>query len=117
MRLQPDPTTIYGMFERYNGNITRKDLLTPSEYNTYTIKALPIGPIANPGVASINAVLNPAKHKYLYFVSQNDGRHIFSENYKQHQEAVVKWQKTAKNREGKSWRNKPSEVVAPAMIE
>ena len=117
MRLQSDPTTIYGMFERYNGNITRKDLLTPSEYNTYTIKALPIGPIANPGVASINAVLNPAKHKYLYFVSQNDGRHIFSENYKQHQEAVVKWQKTAKNREGKSWRNKPSEVVAPAMIE
>ena len=117
MRLQSDPTTIYGMFERYNGNITRKDLLTPSEYNTYTIKALPIGPIANPGVASIDAVLNPAKHKFLYFVSQNDGRHIFSENYKQHQEAVVKWQKTAKNREGKSWRNKPLEAVAPIKIE
>ena len=117
MRLQSDPTTIYGMFERYNGNITRKDLLTPSDYNTYTIKALPIGPIANPGIASINAVLNPADHKFLYFVSQNDGRHIFSENYSQHQSAVVKWQKTAKNREGKSWRNKPSEVAAPVVIE
>ena len=114
MRLQSDPTTIYGMFERYKGNITRKDLLTPSDYNTYTIKALPIGPIANPGVASINAVLNPAQHKYLYFVSQNDGTHIFSENYGQHQEAVVKWQKTAKNREGKSWRNK-TKNDAPAV--
>jgi UPF0755 protein len=106
MRLQSDPTTIYGMYETYDGNISRKDLLTPSDYNTYTVKALPIGPIANPGIASINAVLNPAVHKYLYFVSQNEGRHFFSENYGQHQEAVVKWQKTAKNREGKSWRNK-----------
>lgn len=106
MRLQSDPTTIYGMFERYTGNITKKDLLTPSDYNTYTIKALPIGPIANPGIESIKAVLNPAAHKYLYFVSQNDGTHIFSENYGDHQAAVVKWQKTAKNREGKSWRDK-----------
>ena len=106
MRLQSDPTTIYGMFETYNGNITRKNLLTPSDYNTYTIKALPKGPIANPGIASIKAVLQPAIHNYLYFVSQNDGTHIFSENYGKHQEAVSKWQKTAKNREGKSWRNK-----------
>ncbi len=106
MRLQSDPTTIYGMFETYKGNITRKDLLTPSDYNTYTIKALPKGPIANPGLASINAVINPAQHKYLYFVSQNDGRHIFSENYGDHQAAVNKWQKDARNREGKSWRNK-----------
>jgi UPF0755 protein len=109
MRLQSDPTTIYGMYENYNGNITRKDLLTPTDYNTYTIKALPIGPIANPGLESIKAVLNPAQHRYLYFVSQNDGTHIFSENYGDHQEAVVKWQKTAKNREGKSWRDKKSE--------
>jgi UPF0755 protein len=106
MRLQSDPTTIYGMFERYTGNITRKDLLAPTDYNTYTIKALPIGPIANPGLLSINAVLNPASHKYLYFVSQNDGTHIFSETYGNHQEAVVKWQKNAKNREGRSWRDK-----------
>ncbi|MBY0412712.1 MAG: endolytic transglycosylase MltG [Bdellovibrionales bacterium] len=116
MRLQSDPTTIYGMFERYNGNITRKDLLTPSDYNTYTIKALPIGPIANPGIASIKAVIQPAQHKYLYFVSQNDGRHIFSETYGQHQEAVVKWQKTAKNREGKSWRNKTDDADLTAPV-
>lgn len=109
MRLQSDPTTIYGFFENYKGNITRKDLLTPSDYNTYTLKALPKGPIANPGLASINAVLEPAQHNYLFFVSQNDGTHIFSESYGAHQNAVNKWQKNAKNREGKSWRNKKSD--------
>lgn len=113
MRLQSDPTTIYGIYENYAGNITKKDLLTPSDYNTYTLKALPKGPIANPGIESIKAVLHPAQHKYLYFVSQNDGTHIFSENYGAHQEAVVKWQKTAKNREGKSWRNKKPDEAAP----
>lgn len=106
MRLQSDPTTIYGMYETYNGNITKKDLLTPTPYNTYTIKALPIGPISNPGIESIKAVLNPAKHNFLFFVSQNDGTHIFSESYGKHQEAVNKWQKNAANREGKSWRDK-----------
>jgi UPF0755 protein len=110
MRLQSDPTTIYGMFETYNGNITKKDLLTPTDYNTYTVKALPKGPIANPGLASIQAVINPAQHKFLYFVSQNDGRHIFSESYEQHQQAVDKWQKNAKNREGRSWRNKTEDA-------
>ncbi len=110
MRLQSDPTTIYGMFERYTGNITRKDLLTPTDYNTYTVKALPKGPIANPGIESIKAVLSPAAHKYLYFVSQNDGTHIFSENYGDHQAAVVKWQKTSKNREGKSWRDRKKDA-------
>lgn len=115
MRLQSDPTTIYGMYERYKGNITRNDLLTPSPYNTYTIKALPKGPISNPGIASIKAVLEPAQHNFLYFVSQNDGTHIFSEDYEGHQSAVTKWQKTAKNREGRSWRNKKEdESSAPA---
>lgn len=106
MRLQSDPTTIYGIFEDYKGNITKKDLLTPTPYNTYTIPALPIGPISNPGIDSIKAVLNPALHKYLFFVSQNDGTHIFSETYEKHSEAVSKWQKNAKNREGRSWRDK-----------
>lgn len=105
MRLQSDPTTIYGIFESYKGNITKKDLLTPTPYNTYTIPALPIGPISNPGIESIKAVLNPALHKYLFFVSQNDGTHIFSESYASHSEAVSKWQKNAKNREGRSWRD------------
>jgi UPF0755 protein len=110
MRLQSDPTTIYGMYETYNGNITKKDLLTPTAYNTYTIKALPVGPISNPGLHSIRAVLNPDQHNFLFFVSQNDGTHIFSENYGKHQEAVTKWQKNAKNRAGKSWRNKKSDA-------
>lgn len=105
MRLQSDPTTIYGKFESYSGNLKRSDLLTPSAYNTYTIPALPIGPISNPGIESISAVLNPAQHKYLYFVSQNDGTHIFSETYEKHKNAVVIWQKNAKNREGRSWRD------------
>ena len=105
MRLQSDPTTIYGKFENYNGNLSKKDLQTYSDYNTYTIPALPKGPIANPGVASFQAVLNPAIHKYLYFVSQNEGTHIFSETYEKHQQAVNTWQKNAKNREGKSWRS------------
>ncbi|MBC7430311.1 MAG: endolytic transglycosylase MltG [Bacteriovorax sp.] len=109
MRLQSDPPTIYGMFETYNGNIRRKDLMMKSDYNTYTVKALPVGPIANPGLLSIEAVLNPAAHKYLYFVSANEGTHIFSESYTKHQEAVDKWQKNAKNREGKSWRNKKAD--------
>ncbi len=109
MRLQSDPTTIYGIFERYNGNLTKKDLLTPSAYNTYTIAALPIGPISNPGIEAIKAVLNPATHKYLYFVSQNDGTHIFSETYEKHEAAVNKWQKDPKNREGRSWRDHTNE--------
>jgi UPF0755 protein len=105
MRLQSDPTTIYGIFESYKGNITKKDLLTPTPFNTYTIPGLPIGPISNPGIESIKAVLNPALHKYLFFVSQNDGTHIFSETYAGHRNAVDKWQKNAKNREGRSWRD------------
>lgn len=105
MRLQSDPTTIYGMFERYNGKISKNDLLTPSPYNTYTIPALPKGPICNPGLASYNAVINPAKHEYLFFVSMNDGTHVFTKNYEDHQKAVSTWQLNAKNREGRSWRN------------
>lgn len=105
MRLQSDPTTIYGIWERYNGNLRKKHLLEKTEYNTYKIPALPIGPISNPGLESIKAVLNPDEHKYLYFVSKNDGTHIFSENYKKHRQAVNEYQKNSKNRKGKSWRD------------
>lgn len=105
MRLQSDPTTIYGIYENYNGNLRKKHLLQKTPYNTYKISGLPAGPISNPGLESIRAVLNPEQHKYLYFVSKNDGTHIFSENYKQHTNAVNKWQKNRKNRKGKSWRD------------
>jgi len=104
MRLQSDPTTIYGIFETYNGNLKKKHLRQKTPYNTYRINGLPLGPISNPGLESIKAVLKPTKHKYLYFVSQNDGTHIFTTNYKDHKAAVNKWQKNARNRKGKSWR-------------
>ena len=104
MRLQSDPTTIYGIFENFNGNLRKKHLRQKTPYNTYKIPALPVGPISNPGIESIKAVLNPKKHNYLYFVSQNDGTHIFTTNYKDHLAAVKKWQKNASNRKGRSWR-------------
>ncbi len=115
MRLQSDPTTIYGMWEKYDGNIKKKDLLTHSEYNTYTIPALPIGPISNPGLNAIKAVLNPEKNNFIFFVSQNDGTHVFTETYNEHKEAVNKWQRNSKNREGKSWRDLNKKEATPAV--
>lgn len=104
MRLQSDPTTIYGIWERYDGNIRKKDLLEHTPYNTYKVPALPQGPIANPSLEAIQAVLNPEEHKFLYFVSKNDGTHVFSETYKDHNQAVTDFQKNSKARAGKSWR-------------
>jgi len=105
MRLQSDPTTIYGIYETYNGNLRKRHLQEKTPYNTYRINGLPRGPISNPGKESLKAALKPADHKYLYFVSKNDGTHIFSKNYKDHRKAVKKWQQTRSNRRGKSWRN------------
>lgn len=97
MRLQTDPTVIYGLRD-FNGNLTRKDLETPTPYNTYLINGLPPGPIANPGRAAIAAVLQPASESYLYFVSKNDGTHYFSRDLAEHNRAVVKYQKSQKKR-------------------
>lgn len=105
MRLQSDPTTIYGIYENFRGNLTKNDLLAETPYNTYKISALPIGPIANPGLLSIEAVLNPEQHNYLYFVSKNDGTHFFSSTYQEHQRGVEHFQKNRANRIGKSWRD------------
>jgi len=105
MRLQSDPTTIYGIYETYNGNLRKKHLLTKTPYNTYKIPALPQGPISNPGIEAIKATLAPKSHKYIYFVSKNDGTHIFSKSYKDHRHAVNEYQKKRKNRVGKSWRD------------
>ena len=104
MRLQSDPTTIYGIFEQYQGNLTRKDLETQTPYNTYRINGLPRGPICNPGVAAIAATLAPERHSYLYFVSRNDGTHLFTKNYQDHQMAVDSFQKDPSKRKNKSWR-------------
>ena len=105
MKLQSDPTSIYGIWNRYDGNIHRTDLLNPNPYNTYYVPALPIGPISNPGREAIQAALYPSEHHYLYFVSKNDGTHIFSANYEEHNRAVKDFQINAKAREGKSWRD------------
>jgi UPF0755 protein len=92
MPLQSDPTVIYGV-KNFNGNLTRKDLQEETNpYNTYRIAALPPGPICNPSVASIKAALEPASVPYLYFVSKNDGTHLFSENIEAHNRAVKTYQ-------------------------
>jgi len=91
MRLESDPTVIYGM-KSFEGNITRKDLKALTPYNTYRIKGLPPGPIANPGKASIEAILYPAKKPYLYFVSKNNGSHHFSSTFSEHKKMVQKYQ-------------------------
>ncbi|MBN1850595.1 MAG: endolytic transglycosylase MltG [Deltaproteobacteria bacterium] len=95
MRLESDPTVIYGI-ENFDGNLTRKDLQERTPYNTYVIRGLPPGPIANPGLDAIMAVLNPAKTDYLYFVSRNDGSHHFSKTLSEHNRAVLKYQKRRK---------------------
>jgi UPF0755 protein len=91
MRLQSDPTVIYGIAQ-FDGNITRRHLNTPTPFNTYQISGLPPGPIANPGKASIEATLYPAQTRFLYFVSKTDGTHHFSTSLKEHNRAVRKYQ-------------------------
>ena len=91
MRLESDPTVIYGIKD-FDGNITRKDLATPTAYNTYRIKGLPPGPIANPGEKAIEAALYPADTAYIYFVARRDGTHHFSTNIRDHNRAVAKYQ-------------------------
>ena len=98
MRLQSDPTTIYGLFEKFDGNLKRKHLRQKTPYNTYRINGLPLGPISNPSMESIMAVISPQKHDYLYFVSRNDGHHIFSKSYREHSKAVNKYQKSGRRR-------------------
>jgi UPF0755 protein len=108
MLLQTDPTVIYGVFDQTGvmpTNIRKSDLITPNRYNTYTNKGLPFGPISNPGKASLIAALNPAESEYLFFVSKNDGTHVFTEKYSDHSNAVKIYQLDRKAREGKSWRN------------
>ncbi len=92
MRLQTDPTVIYGMGDKYDGNIRRKDLTTDTIYNTYTRDGLPPTPIAMPGLASIEAALHPEKTKALYFVGKGDGSHVFSNSLVEHNLAVAKYQ-------------------------
>ncbi|MBF0106684.1 MAG: endolytic transglycosylase MltG [Deltaproteobacteria bacterium] len=95
MLLQSDPTVIYGI-SNFNGNLTRADLTTDSPYNTYTRPGLPVGPICNPGILSIDAVLNPTTTDYLYFVAKGDGSHYFSRSLAEHNRAVNDYQRSRK---------------------
>ena len=91
MKLQADPTVIYGI-QNFDGNLTRAHLDTPTPYNTYTNFGLPPGPIANPGLTAIKAALYPAESPALYFVSNREGGHVFSETLDQHNQAVRQYQ-------------------------
>jgi UPF0755 protein len=97
MRLESDPTVIYGL-EDFDGNLKRRDLNSPNPYNTYINYGLPPGPIANPGRESLIAIINPAKTDYLYFVSKNDGSHHFSSTLAEHNKAVAKYQRRYRHR-------------------
>jgi UPF0755 protein len=93
MRLQTDPTIIYGLGAEFDGNLTRQHLRTDSPYNTYTRSGLPPTPIANPGREAINAALNPADGKAVFFVAKGDGTHQFSVTLKEHNAAVRQYQR------------------------
>ena len=95
MRLQTDPTVIYGIGESYDGDIRFKDLRTDTPYNTYTRKGLPPTPIAMPGLGALKAVMHPTDTGYLYFVATGDGsgQHVFSSTLEEHEKAVDKYQR------------------------
>lgn len=93
MRLQTDPTVIYGLGDKFDGNLRKIDLLTDTPYNSYTRAGLPPTPISLPGMASIEAALNPPRTNYLYFVSRGDGTSEFSRTLEEHNRAVNKYQR------------------------
>ena len=92
MRLQTDPTVIYGMGERFDGNLRKRDLTTDTPWNTYTRDGLPPTPIAMPGAASLAAAVHPSTTPYFYFVGRGDGTHQFSRTLEEHNRAVAKYQ-------------------------
>ncbi len=101
MLLQSDPTVIYGITGGkgpLGHGLTRKELDTPTPYNTYTNPGLPAGPIANPGFASLEAVVHPAESKYLYFVADGSGGHAFAETLAEHNKNVQKWREIEKQK-------------------
>ncbi|HEV7393058.1 MAG TPA: endolytic transglycosylase MltG, partial [Burkholderiales bacterium] len=96
MKLQTDPTVIYGLGELFDGNLRKRDLLSDGPYNTYTRIGMPPTPIAMPGVASLNAALHPARTDALYFVAKGDGSSHFSRSLEEHDRAVSKYQRSGK---------------------
>ncbi len=93
MRLETDPTVIYGI-ANFDGNLKKRHLADRANpYNTYRHKGLPPGPIASPGAEALRAVVEPAQSDYFYFVSRNDGTHVFSRTYREHVIAVNEFQR------------------------
>ena len=119
MRLQTDPTVIYGIWEReghWDGKIGRANLDVPTRYNTYAIDGLPFGPITNPGLMAIKAAGTPATSEYLFFVSHLDGTHVFSKSYAQHQGAVSQFLVDRKKSGARSWRDLKDRKDSPAQV-
>lgn len=99
MRLQADPTIIYGLGPSFNGNLRQKHLLdSENPYNTYQHDGLPPGPICSPGKAALQAAADPQDHDYLFFVAKGDGTHHFSKTLREHNDAVGRYQKWGRNR-------------------
>jgi UPF0755 protein len=101
MRLQTDPTVIYGLGERFDGNLRKRDLASDTPFNTYTRLGLPPHPIAMPGLASLEAVMHPAQTDKLYFVSRGDGTSEFSRTLAEHNRAVARYQLPGRRRQAK----------------
>jgi UPF0755 protein len=115
--LQSDPTVIYGL-PLFDGNLRKKDLSSPSPYNTYRVRGLPPGPIASPGAEAIRAALYPVNSPYLYFVSRNDGTHQFSATLVEHNQAVEKYQRRFHRRShtGGAFRTDAKSGAAAVMV-
>jgi UPF0755 protein len=119
MRLQSDPTIVYGLVGgkgTLGRGILKTEIQTPTPYNTYTIDGLPPGPIANPGKAALEAVANPSRTRDLFFVADGTGGHVFAETYEQHLRNVSKWRQVESSRREKSSgvdRAEESDAVAP----
>ncbi len=96
MPLQTDPTVIYGLGERFDGNLRKRDLLTDTPFNTYTRNGLPPSPIANPGLAALIAAVSPERTDALYFVAKGDGTHQFSRTLDEHNRAVARFQQAGR---------------------
>jgi len=96
MKLQTDPTVIYGLGESFDGNLRKQHLLSDGPYNTYTRPGMPPTPIAMPGLASLHAALHPARTDALYFVAKGDGSSHFSRNFEEHDRAVTRYQRAGK---------------------
>jgi UPF0755 protein len=109
MRLETDPTVIYGLTEGKGAlgrRLLKSDLEKPHPYNTYKIQGLPPGPIANPGKAAILATAKPAAHNYIYFVADGSGGHVFAETKEQHDKNVAKWRQIRRERDREEKNNK-----------